>query len=172
LDFSRNNPNPVWTDDSETSHFLEMNPAVSKKQNRAPGGNETVLLIEDDHSIRYLMAHTLESCGYRVVQAEDGLSGLALGKEMLSSIDAVISDAIMPRMSGQEVVLHLRDMRPALKAMLVSGHIEADVIELAGDTRTIFLCKPVPPETLRKELRRLLDGADSALQDEKHTDQA
>src|ERR1700759_4019287 len=86
-----------------------------KKQNCAQDGNETILLIEDDNNIRFLLAHTLESCGYRIVQAEDGESGLAIGREMLTSIDAVISDVIMPKMSGLEVVAQLRSLHPSLK---------------------------------------------------------
>lgn len=129
-----------------------------KKQDCPQGGCETILLIEDDSNIRYLLAHTLESCGYRVVQAEDGVEGLDIAKGMLPAIDAVISDAIMPKMGGQDVIARLRRLRPELKALLVSGHIDADPKELAGDPRTSFLYKPVPPEVLTAELRRLLDG--------------
>jgi two-component system, cell cycle sensor histidine kinase and response regulator CckA len=126
-------------------------------------GSETVLLIEDDSNIRYLLAHTLESCGYRVVQAANGIKGLAIGREMLPAIDVVISDAIMPRMSGQDVIAALRALRPGLKALLVSGHIDADPKDIAGDTHTAFLYKPVPPDVLTAELRRLLDGAPAAV---------
>ncbi len=122
------------------------------------GGNETILLIEDDTNIRYLLAHTLESCGYRVVQAENGIEGLTIAKAMLPAIDAVISDAIMPKMSGQDVIASLRRLRPELKALLVSGHIDADPKGLTCDPRTSFLYKPVPPDILTTELRRLLDG--------------
>lgn len=130
-----------------------------RNQECPQGGCETILLIEDDNNIRYLLAHTLESHGYRVVQAEDGIEGLDIAKGMLPAIDAVISDAIMPKMGGQDVIASLRQMRPELKALLVSGHIDADPKELAGDPRTAFLYKPVPPEVLTTELRRLLDGA-------------
>jgi len=132
---------------------------ASRRPNCPQGGSETILLIEDDNNIRYLLAHTLESCGYRVVQAENGLEGLDIAKGMLPAIDAVISDAIMPKMGGQEVIAHLRRLRPELKALLVSGHIDADPKDLAGDPQTAFLYKPVPPDLLTAELRRLLDGA-------------
>ncbi|QNI34066.1 PAS domain S-box protein [Alloacidobacterium dinghuense] len=132
---------------------------ASRKPDCPKGGCETILLIEDDSNIRYLLAHTLESCGYRVVQAENGLEGLNIAKEMLPAIDAVISDAIMPKMSGQEVIANLRRLRPELKALLVSGHIDADPRDVTGDPLTGFLYKPVPPDILRAELRRLLDGA-------------
>lgn len=128
-----------------------------RKPSCPSGGNETILLIEDDSNIRYLLAHTLESCGYRVVQAENGVEGLDIAKGMLPSIDAVISDAIMPKMNGQDVIANLRLLRPELKAMLVSGHIDADPKDITGDSRTAFLYKPVPPEILTAELRRLLD---------------
>jgi PAS domain S-box-containing protein len=120
-------------------------------------GKETILLIEDDANIRYLLAHTLKSCGYNVIEAVDGADGLAIARESLPSIDAVVSDAIMPKLGGQELIAELRQLRPDLKAMLVSGHIDADPKDLSGDPQTKFLYKPVPPETLTAELRRLLD---------------
>ncbi|HYK35145.1 MAG TPA: PAS domain S-box protein [Alloacidobacterium sp.] len=138
---------------------IQLQELAPKKQDCAQGGCETILLIEDDSNIRYLLAHTLESYGYRVIQAENGVEGLDIAKGMLFAIDAVISDAIMPKMGGQDVIASLRRMRPELKALLVSGHIDADPKELAGDPRTSFLYKPVPPEVLTAELRRLLDGA-------------
>src|SRR5277367_6809078 len=125
---------------------------------RTQGGSETILLIEDDSNIRYLIAHTLEACGYRVVQAENGVEGLDIAKGMLPAIDAIISDAIMPKMSGQDVIANLRRLRPELKALLVSGHIDADPKNVTSDPRTSFLYKPVPPDVLTAELRRLLDG--------------
>jgi two-component system cell cycle sensor histidine kinase/response regulator CckA len=132
-------------------------------QDGPQSGSETILLIEDDSNIRYLLAHTLESCGYRVVQAENGAEGLAIAKGMLAAIDAVISDAIMPKMSGQDVIASLRRLRPELKALLVSGHIDADPKNVAGDPLTMFLYKPVPPDTLTAELRRLLDGTPASV---------
>ncbi len=120
-------------------------------------GKETILLIEDDPNIRYLLAHTLKSCGYKVIEASDGVNGLALARELLPCIDAVVSDAIMPRLGGQELIAQLRQLRPDLKAMLVSGHIDADPKDLSNDPQTKFLYKPVPPQTLTAELRRLLD---------------
>jgi PAS domain S-box-containing protein len=131
---------------------------IPDTQDRPQRGSETILLIEDDANIRYLLAHTLESSGYRVVQAENGMEGLAIAQEMLPAIDAVISDAIMPKMNGQDVIARLRHLRPELKALLVSGHIDADPKDMTGDPRTTFLYKPVPPDVLTAELRRLLDS--------------
>jgi two-component system, cell cycle sensor histidine kinase and response regulator CckA len=137
--------------------------ALPIKQNCARGGSETILLIEDDSNIRYLIAHTLEACGYRVVQAENGVEGLDIAKGMLPAIDAIISDAIMPKMSGQDVIANLRRLRPELKALLVSGHIDADPKNVTRDPRTSFLYKPVPPDILTAELRRLLDGTPTSV---------
>jgi CheY-like chemotaxis protein len=64
----------------------------------------------------------------------------------------------MPKMSGQNVIASLRKLRPELKALLVSGHIDADPKILPGDTQTFFLYKPVSPAVLTTELRRLLDA--------------
>jgi DNA-binding NtrC family response regulator len=64
----------------------------------------------------------------------------------------------MPKMSGQDLIAKLRRIRPELKALLVSGHIDADPKDMAGDPRTSFLYKPVAPNILTAELRRLLDS--------------
>jgi CheY-like chemotaxis protein len=137
---------------------LQAVDGAPKQENGLQLGNETILLIEDDPNIRYLLARTLEACGYRVVQAADGIEGLTMGQDMLPAIDVVISDAIMPKMSGQDVIASLRSLRPELKALLVSGHIDADPKILPGDTQTFFLYKPVSPDVLTTELRRLLDA--------------
>ncbi|WP_158750332.1 PAS domain-containing sensor histidine kinase [Acidobacterium sp. S8] len=136
----------------------DTSPASLKKQPSIESGSETILLIEDDLHIRYLLAHTLQACGYQVIQAANGLEGLNIARQMLSSLDAIISDAIMPGMSGQDVIARLRHLRPELKALLVSGHIDADPKGVATDPYTSFLYKPVPPDVLANELRRLLDG--------------
>jgi CheY-like chemotaxis protein len=122
------------------------------------GGTETILLIEDDANIRFLLAHTLKNCGYIIVQAGDGKEGLEVAQTMLSKIDAIVTDSIMPNMNGQEVIVRLRRQRPDLKAMLVSGHVDAGQ-HIANDMLTSFLYKPVTPEILAVELRRLLDGS-------------
>jgi two-component system cell cycle sensor histidine kinase/response regulator CckA len=127
-------------------------------------GKETILLIEDDPNVRYLIAYTLKSCGYTVIEAANGADGLAIARELLPSIDAVISDAIMPKLGGQELIVELRRLRPDLKAMLVSGHIDADPKDVSTDPQTKFLYKPVPPQTLTAELRRLLDAVPVASQ--------
>jgi PAS domain S-box-containing protein len=136
----------------------EAQNAHAEPVNGTHRGSETILLIEDDSNIRYLLAHTLKSCGYKVIEAANGIEGLALAQEKLPILDAVISDAIMPEMGGQEVIAKLRQLRPQLKAMLVSGHIDADLNGLASNAYTSFLYKPVPPDVLTAELRRLLDG--------------
>jgi PAS domain S-box-containing protein len=122
-------------------------------------GSETILLIEDDANVRYLLAHTLKNSGYNVIEAADGAEGLAIARQMLPVIDAVVSDALMPKLNGQEVIAELRNLRPELKAMLVSGHSDAGLEDFADRASVAFLYKPVPPETLIAELRRLLDAA-------------
>jgi len=69
----------------------------------------------------------------------------------------------MPKMNGRDVIANLRRMRPELKALLVSGHIDADPKDMTNDPLTAFLYKPVPPDTLTAELRRLLDGAPASV---------
>lgn len=133
------------------------------QKNHHHRGTETILLIEDDPNIRFLLAHTLRTYGYTVIQAMDGQEGLETALSMLDRIDAVVTDAIMPRMNGQEVIGSLRRQRPELKAMIVSGHVDADPVEITSDVQTSFLYKPVSPEVLATELRQLLDSGIAAM---------
>jgi two-component system, cell cycle sensor histidine kinase and response regulator CckA len=133
--------------------------AMPHLKSDGPRGTETILLIEDDANIRFLLAHNLKSYGYVVLQAADGEEGLELALSKLDKIDAVVTDAIMPRMNGLEVIANLRKKRPDLKAMLVSGHVDADPINMTSDVKVSFLYKPVSPDALATELRRLLDEA-------------
>ena len=71
----------------------------------------------------------------------------------------------MPKLGGQELIAELRRLRPDLKAMLVSGHIDADPKDITTGPQTKFLYKPVSPQTLTAELRRLLDAVPVASQD-------
>jgi PAS domain S-box-containing protein len=142
------------------SQTVDETPDITESPQR---GSETIFLIEDDANIRYLLAHALESTGYRVVQAADGIEALAMAKDILPLIDVIISDAIMPKMGGQDLIARLRCMRPELKALLVSGHIDADPKDMTGDPRTSFLYKPVAPNILTAELRRLLDSTPASV---------
>ncbi len=96
-------------------------------------GTETVLLAEDDSSLRALTAQMLRGAGYTVLEAADGKAALEIANGHLSSIDMVLTDVIMPGMSGGELIVHLRHLRPERKlAVLFMSGYAGDFINRAG----------------------------------------
>ena len=90
----------------------------------AAGGTETVLLVEDEDSVRQLVRETLESRGYRVLEAANGSAALALAAAHSDPIHLVITDVVMPGLSGHELVQQLLPTRPGLKVLYLSGYAQ------------------------------------------------
>ena len=88
------------------------------------GGNETILVAEDEASLRDLASTVLERLGYTVILAEDGLEAVNLFKAYQSRIDLVILDLVMPRFSGRDALDRMRAIRPDLRALFVTGYDE------------------------------------------------
>jgi PAS domain S-box-containing protein len=123
----------------------------------AAGGNETVLLVEDEPSVRELVRDTLAGKGYRVVEAENGEAGLAIATAHDGPIDLVITDVVMPGMGGREMVKQLTQARPAAKVLYLSGYTEDTVVsEEAAETGAAFLQKPFTLQALSRKVREVL----------------
>ncbi|HUO60460.1 MAG TPA: ATP-binding protein [Candidatus Acidoferrales bacterium] len=129
---------------------------VAPKDPSPEAGTETILVIEDQEALRELTSHILESGGYHVLQAEDGYAALEISRNCDRNIDLVLSDVVMPGMSGPEVVKELRRRRPELKAILVTGHAEESVVG-ASDLNAQIMTKPFTPESLFRTVRQVLD---------------
>lgn len=116
----------------------------------------TILLVEDDRSIRRYLEVILQRAGYCVVAAADGLE--AMKAALTSAIDAVVTDAIMPHLTGYELCRFLRHhpKLSGLPVILLSGFELADTEQEADDRPDIYLAKPVRPEELTGCLARLL----------------
>jgi len=122
----------------------------------AAGGSETVLLVEDEESVRELVRDTLASRGYRVLEAENGQAGLAVAEGHKEKIDLIITDVVMPGMSGHELVQQLLKVRPDIKVLYLSGYTE-DVFAGAGVAETkAFLQKPFTLQGLSRKVREVL----------------
>lgn len=117
-------------------------------------GATTVLVVEDDRAVRLLFTRVLENAGYTVIACENGATGLEAARRHIHTIRAVVTDAIMPGMTGQTLIARVRAFRPGLPAIVVSG----TTIDGISDAATVFLTKPVSPGMLAAELRRLLCG--------------
>ena len=124
-----------------------------------PGGSETILLVEDEEIVRSLVREMLETSGYRVLEAPHGAAAIALAEEYGESIDALLSDVVMPGLSGQELAARLSEIRPGLRIVFTSGYTE-DAIANHGvlSPGTAFLEKPFTAAQLAQKLRDVLDS--------------
>jgi len=123
------------------------------------GGSETVLLVEDEESVRQLVRDTLEARGYKVLEAEDGEAGLQTAKEFAGTIDVIITDVVMPGMSGRELAQRVTEARPETKVLYLSGYTEEAIAhEGALDPGTAFLQKPFTLQVLSRKVREVLRG--------------
>jgi DNA-binding response OmpR family regulator len=139
------------TDEIITSFAPATIPALHARHTRG-----TILIVEDDRSIRRYLEVILQRAGYGVVVATDGLE--AMKAVLTSSIDAVVTDAIMPHLNGYELCRFLRHhpKLSRLPVILLSGFERADGVQETNDRPDIYLAKPVRPEELTGCLARLL----------------
>ncbi|HZQ21320.1 MAG TPA: PAS domain S-box protein [Terriglobales bacterium] len=121
------------------------------------GGSETILLVEDEESVRQLVRETLQSKGYNVMEAENGERALRIAEAHKAPIDAVITDVVMPGMSGRDLAQRLLTTRPDIKILYLSGYTEDAIIHQdVLEPGTAFLQKPFTLQTLTKKVREVL----------------
>jgi len=121
-------------------------------------GTETILLAEDDPSVRTLMRDELRNLGYRVIEAKNGTEACMLGTQQTGSIQLLLTDVVMPGMGGRELAQHLTVIKPDLRTLFISGYMD-EVGVMAGQEEgtSSFLPKPFTPEVLAGAVRNLLD---------------
>ena len=126
---------------------------------RAYGGAETILLVEDEAGIRNLMRKTLEPYGYRVLEARDVSDALAIAETHPGSIDLLLSDIIMPVLNGPDLAQRIVRHRPTIKVCYVSGFPNSLLSEQKREPQRMwFLAKPFTPQTLALKVRECLDS--------------
>jgi nitrogen-specific signal transduction histidine kinase len=132
-------------------------PATREKPAPPPrGGNETILVVEDEAPILALTCSALENLGYRVLAARDGWEALELYRGQAPAIDLVVLDRSLPRLSGDEVLREMRAVRDDVKVLISSGDTTVDLTGLPG--ARALLRKPYQPNQLGATIRELLDG--------------
>jgi two-component system cell cycle sensor histidine kinase/response regulator CckA len=121
----------------------------------AAGGSETILLVEDEDSVRQLVRETLESRGYRVLEAANGDAALALAAGHTDTIHLIITDVVMPGLSGHELVQQLLPARPTIKVLYLSGYAQEAFATPSAAPKT-FLQKPFTLQSLSRKVREIL----------------
>lgn len=123
-------------------------------------GSETILLAEDSESLREMAQEYLESIGYRVLSAVSGEKALQRAKDFQGPIHLLLTDVVMPEMSGPELANHMTSLRPGVKIIFTSGYSD-DAITRQGilDPKVAFIQKPYRPKALAKKVRQVLNGS-------------
>ena len=128
-----------------------------------PRGTETILLAEDDDSVRVVMGEVLRDLGYQVLEAREGREALDIAAGHAGRIDMLLTDVVMPGIGGSELQRRLAATRPGLRVLYISGVMD-DVIAQHGlaDPGAVFLQKPFSPWSLASRLRQVLDAPAAA----------
>jgi two-component system cell cycle sensor histidine kinase/response regulator CckA len=120
-------------------------------------GNERILLVEDEESVRAFSARALKVTGYKVFEAASGEEALEVLDEINDEVDLIISDVVMPEMDGPTLLTHLRKRMPNVKVIFVSGYAEESVRKDIADDRSVeFLAKPYSLDQINSKVKEVL----------------
>ncbi len=122
-----------------------------------PRGSETILIADDEESVRKLVHHVLVAKGYKVIEARDGKEALELFEKHRDRLDMILTDVVMPQMNGYELGQQIEKIDPAKKIIFMSGYRDTH-IGAEYETNRPFLNKPFTPEVLLKQVRETLDA--------------
>ena len=160
----------IWVNSElgQGSSFRVYFPRVDEQINPSPlatskvkllRGTETILLVEDEDPVRELVRDILDLHGYKVLEAPHGMAALAICETFNDPIEMMITDVIMPGMSGSQLAAKALLLRPTMKVLYTSGYTD-DAIAQHGvlDPGTEFVQKPYSAELLAKKIRKILDG--------------
>ncbi len=134
--------------------------ARDREEKRKPyrKGTETVLVVDDEPSIRRIVFDTLEPLGYRIIEASCGEEALRKSAMTEERIALLLTDVVMPDINGRELADRIRETRPATKVLFMSGYTEETIAHLAvADVKKNFMQKPLTPGKLMEKIREILD---------------
>ena len=151
-------------------YFPRVEPRARKTSDRDSAhatvdlhGTETVLLVEDENAVRHPACEFLKGCGYRVIEAKDGLQAVERAAGHTEPIDLMVTDVVMPGMSGGQLADLLAGKYPQMKVLFVSGYSEKVVLRHnIVDVQKNFLQKPFTLKSLATKIREVLGKASVA----------
>jgi PAS domain S-box-containing protein len=135
-------------------------PELGAARERPPRGSETILLVEDEELVRNLEREALEASGYTVLEAQSARHALEIAQAHQGAIDLLLTDVVMPELSGRELAELLAPQRPEMRILYASGYAD-DAIVRHGvlEPEIAFLPKPLTPGSLGRKVRDVLDAA-------------
>jgi len=156
----------VYSEAGKGTSFKIYLPRVDQREEKVgvtnpsldlPRGTETILLAEDEQDVREVAREFLESAGYMVIEASNGAEALRLATEKVADIDLLVTDMVMPGMTGRELAQRMHGLRPGLRAIFMSGYTEQTAVEAArGNGELHLLTKPFSRSGILRAVREAL----------------
>jgi len=159
----------VYSELGQGTTFKIYLPQVDESESVAPRatlsppaslrGNETILLVEDEQQVRAVASNILRRSGYHVIEANNAGEALLVCESHPHTIHLLLSDVVMPQMSGPELAKRLMKMRPEMRVLCMSGYTDDSIVRhgvLSSDMA--FLQKPITPDTLTRKVREVLES--------------
>jgi CheY-like chemotaxis protein len=150
----------VWLPDaSEAARGVIATPGATRVRPVAPAAAGTILVVDDEASIRRGVRQVLESAGYQVIEAGDGSGGLEVARAHHGPIDLLLTDVVMPRVGGRELARDMARERPSVRVLFMSGYVDSPAVDQGMlDVAEWFLAKPFTADGLLAKVREVLNA--------------